>query len=239
MRAPLGVVALGNVSGLQVVDASRGSLFSLTINGATTISLRNVRAGVPCVILVTQSGDGGHALAWNGAGGQSVSGFTTVSPTAGSTSAFVLWGSANDMSAVVSVSNPSSGGGGPVTSVWEMMTITGDVISKTEPIALAGAGGITADLSLSDCFTVGPLVNNVQLTFTNKRAGHLYTFKFLQSDFGEVTRTVNGWPSGAPIVGNLQGLTNDVIAEIGGVSVREYWCDGTNMYIVGGDDFSP
>ena len=238
MASPRGLVAKGNVSGAVTLDAAQGSVFTATLIGNVTIAVKNVTiTGGPVLVLLTQDETGSRTVSWAGAGGQSVSGFTTVSSTAGSTSSFLLWSTNNDNTTLQSVANPSSSGGS-VSSSWEQLLVTGSVLSKTTPKDLAGAGALSIDVSVVDTFSVGPLVNNATLAVSGIRAGHTYVGTYYQAVAGEAAFTLTITPT--PLVGDLQGLTNVVNPVIGGSSVRQYYSpDGTNLYIVGGDDFSP
>lgn len=235
MRPALGVVSLGIVSGPITVDASRGNIFTMTAVADTTIAVKSVRAGAPCVVIVT-CGNEGATVTWNGAGGQTVTGFTTASEVQGTQSAFVLWGTANDMSTVYATTNPI-GGGGSVTSEWETLTVKGSVLERTEPVVHAGAGLITIDFALSDFHIVGPLVNDVTLTFDNVRDGHDYALQVLQASSGESSFTVSYEPI-VPIVGDMLGLGNDAPDVIGSSMIRLYKATGTTLWIVGGDNFN-
>lgn len=239
MASPRGLVAKGDVSGAVTLDATQGSVFTATLIGNVTLAVKNVTiTNGPILVLLTQDGTGSRTVSWAGVGGQSVSGFTTVNSTASSSSSFFLWSTSNDNTTLQSVANPSSGGGGSVSSSWEQLLVTGSVLSKTEPTALAGAGSLSIDVSTVDTFTVGPLVNSATLTVSGIRAGHTYIGTYYQATSGEAAFTLTITPT--PLVGDLQGLTNVVNPVIGGSSVRQYYSpDGTNLYIVGGDDFSP
>lgn len=236
--AARGVVALGSVSGNVTLDASRGSVFLATLVGNVVLSVRNVLVPNSVVVSLTQDGLGSRTVAWNGSGGQTVTGFTTVTSTAGATSTFVLYSTANDNSTVYSAVNPSAGGGGgSVTSSWEQLLVTGSDLSQKATVALAGGFGLTADLALSNTFTVGPMVHNATLAFTNIRKGHTYTFTYYQASAGEVAFQITSFTP-TPVIGTQLTMTNDITSTIGGSSVRVYYSDdGINLRIVGGNDF--
>ena len=241
MQPAQGVVDRGDVSGAVTLDASAGAVFKLTLVGNTTLTVKNVRAGGPCVVLVTQDGVGSRTLAWNGAGGQTVSGFTTVVTTAGATSAFVLWGTANDLSSVYATTNPSSGGGA-VSSIWENLGVSGGTtLFQRPPMQMPGAGPIVLDCSAatgSANFIVGPLVANVTLTFTGLQAGHTYKVTIFQATAGEVGFSVTSY-SPTPVTGTYCP-PNSIPNDINSVAIRVYYStNGSDLYIIGGNDFIP
>lgn len=239
MKDPRGIVDLGSISGAQIIDAARGSVFVGTLVGNVIATLKSVAAGRPPVTVVfTQDGVGGRTVAWNGVGGQTVGGFTTVNSAAGSSSSFSLVASTQSSSAVTSVSNPStSGGGGSVTSTWEKLSVFGSNLFQSTPSSQPGTGPITLDCSSTADFTVGPLSNNVQVTFTNLQAGHTYTVTYYQATSGEAAFNVTAYTP-TPKMGTVYGLTNTIAGAINGVSVRVYYSDtGSDLRIIGGEDF--
>lgn len=75
----------------QTLDASIANVFTLTLTAATTLAIKNVQPGQAIYIIVTQDGSGSRTLAYNGAGGMTITGpTTTINGTASTVTCLIV-----------------------------------------------------------------------------------------------------------------------------------------------------
>ena len=85
------VQALTSGVAAQTCDASTSNAFTLTLTTNTTFAIKNGQPGVPIYLTVTQDGSGSRTVAYNGAGGMTITGpTTTVNATASTTTCLVI-----------------------------------------------------------------------------------------------------------------------------------------------------
>lgn len=66
----------------QTLDAGIGNVFTMTLTANTTLTIKNMQPGQMMFIGVTQDGPGSRTLAYNGAGGMTITGpLTTINGT--------------------------------------------------------------------------------------------------------------------------------------------------------------
>ena len=88
----------------QTLDASTANFFTLTLTVNTTFAIKNGQPGVPIFINLAQDGTGGRTLAYNGAGGMTITGPATA-PAAAASAATSLIVMPTSYTAAVVVSN--------------------------------------------------------------------------------------------------------------------------------------
>ena len=75
----------------QTIDASIANVYSMTLTAATTLTIKNGQPGIPIYLIVTQDGTGSRTLAYNGAGGMTITGpTTTINATASTTTCLIV-----------------------------------------------------------------------------------------------------------------------------------------------------
>lgn len=88
----------------QTIDASIANVYSMTLTAATTLTIKNGQPGIPIYLIVTQDGTGSRTLAYNGAGGMTITGPATA-PAAAASAATSLIVMPTSYTAAVVVSN--------------------------------------------------------------------------------------------------------------------------------------
>lgn len=88
-----GLVPLGSISGSVDLDMSQGNIFTCTLIGNVVFTVKNTRPGHVAWVNAVQDGTGSRSVAWNGAGGQTVSPSPYVDPAPSGETMITLVGS--------------------------------------------------------------------------------------------------------------------------------------------------